>query len=111
MNYQGVIVRRDLVWFSVVFWFMVTYYPKLSVGLILALLVSTYWESTANNLGVMVNMFSGKITTSSNENKGKSSKKNNDQYTRNLNMAATSATVMDKSDTASGNIQHMNQTV
>jgi hypothetical protein len=50
MNYQGALVRKDLVWSGVVFWFLVRYYPHLSAVLLLCLLISTYWESTSQVL-------------------------------------------------------------
>lgn len=43
---QGALVRKDLVWSGIVFWFLVRYYPYLSAILLLCLLISTYWEST-----------------------------------------------------------------
>ena len=46
MNYQGALVRKDLVWSGIVFWFLVRYYPWLSAMLLICLLASTYWEST-----------------------------------------------------------------
>lgn len=87
MNYQGVSTRRDLVWCGVVFWFLVTYYPLLSIGLVASLLVSTYWETTTSKVGVMVNMFRGKVT------KGKGSDGNYRQ-----NIALTNTTISDKEE-------------
>ena len=34
MNYQGEGSRKDMVWMGIVLWFMITYYPILTLGLI-----------------------------------------------------------------------------
>ncbi len=70
MNYQGALVRKDLVWSGVVFWFLVRYYPHLSAVLLLCLLISTYWESTSQvneniAIGKPMELFSNYLATSS----------------------------------------------
>ncbi len=57
MNYQGVLDRRDLVLGLCALWFLVTYYPLLSIGLIGALVITTFWERTVRGGRVIVSMF------------------------------------------------------
>ena len=56
-SYQGVLARRDVVTGLCVIWFLVTYYPMLSLGLILALLVTTFWSRTVQGARVFVQLF------------------------------------------------------
>ena len=59
MNYQGVTTRHDVVASLCVLWFLVTYYPNLSLGLIVVFFISTFWENAYNGTKVVVNMFRG----------------------------------------------------
>ena len=77
MNYQGVTGRTDIVAFLCVFWFLVTYYPILSMGLIACLLISTFWEKTVYSGKVMVNYFKGTV------------KDNKNRYEKNIAMNQT----------------------
>ena len=80
MNAQGIISRKDVVWIGVIMWFMISWYPFLSVAMIVGLLVSTYWEATSSRMGVVVNLFKGKVTAGADE-KGKNYKANLSQTT------------------------------
>jgi len=52
MNYQGVSSRRDFAAFAAVFYFLVTYYPMLSLALVVVLVVSSFWGVKAIGGGV-----------------------------------------------------------
>ena len=85
MNAQGIISRKDVVWIGVIMWFMISWYPFLSVAMIVGLLISTYWEATSSRMGVVVNLFKGKVTAEAaggaSDGKGKNYKANLSQTT------------------------------
>lgn len=107
MNYQGNTTRRDFVAFLLVFWFLAQYYPYLSGGLIVCMMVSTFWERSLNGADVIVRYFTGNVkhsgavnsTSSANSTAGgKASNTPAGHLEQNIKMASHSIIIDDSYD-------------
>lgn len=83
VNYQGNTNRRDFVGFLLIFWFLARYYPYLSGGLIVCMMVSTFWEKSINGADIIVKYFTGNV------------KEKAGHLEQNIKMASTAITIDD----------------